>query len=96
VNAERRWRVELGLDRDFKDRPDISPAERVALRAQARAVDLAEQASDYLGVSTANRVYLDLRQAAGLCAGAGPVADSFTELLAELNRAEPGVHHPTH
>jgi hypothetical protein len=93
VGHERYGRVEVGLGKEFVDRPDIGPAERVALRAQARAVDGAETARDYLGVSTANRVYLELRQAAGLCAGTGPVADSFTELLAELGRADAGVRH---
>lgn len=98
LNAERRGRVENALEKDFMDRPDITAAERGALRAQARAVDLAEAERDYLGVSTANRVYLDLRQAAGLCAGSGPVADTFSDLLAELNRADPGpgVRHSSH
>jgi hypothetical protein len=95
MDAEgRRGRVETALWKEFAERPDIGPAERAALRAQAHAVDLAEHAADYMGVTAANRVYLELRQAAGLCAGTAPVADSFTQLMAELGMPDPGVRHP--
>lgn len=93
MGADPRGRVEIAVGKDLADRPDIGSAERAALRAQARAVDRAEAAGDYLGVSTANRVYLDIRQAAGLCAGAGPVADSFGDLMASLGRPTAGVRH---
>jgi hypothetical protein len=93
LNAERRGRVETALEKELPDRPDIAASERGALRAQARAVDGAERVGDYLGVTAANRVYLDLRQAAGLCAGAGPVADSFGELMAQFGLPTAELHH---
>ena len=86
-----RGRVEVALDRELLDRPDIGSAERAALRAQAGAVDLSERTRDSHMVSEASRVYLDLRQAAGLTSGGAPVADSFAQLLAELGRPAPGV-----
>jgi hypothetical protein len=93
VPRERARRVEAGLDHELVDRPDIGPAERVALRAQARAVDMAEAAHDPELVSKANGVYLDLRQAAGLVAGSGPVADSFGDLMASLGRPAASLRH---
>jgi hypothetical protein len=80
----RRARVEVGLVASLAGRPDIGPAERAALRAQAHAVDLADAAEDPVGVSTANRVYLDLRSAARLVGGTAP-SDSFADLVAELS-----------
>ena len=84
-------RVENALDKDLRQRSDIPGAERAALRAQARAVDVAEGDGDAATVSQANRVYLDLRQAAGLTAGGAASSDTFGELLAELSRPSPGV-----
>jgi hypothetical protein len=86
--------VELGLSKDLQDRPDIGSAERVALRAQARALDVAEQLRDPDLVSRASDVYLRVRQAAGLCAGAAPVVDSFSELMGQLGMPDPSVRHP--
>jgi hypothetical protein len=96
VSADRKGRVEIGLGKEFMDRPDIGHSERAALRAQARAVDLAEALHDPDMVSRANAVYLSCRQAAGLVAGSGPVADSFGELLAELGRPGPVVRDGAH
>jgi hypothetical protein len=86
----RRARVEVGLVQSLAGRPDIGPAERAALRAQAHAVDLAEAAEDPDAVSTANRVYLDLRSAAGLVGGMAP-HDLFADLVTELATPTPGV-----
>jgi hypothetical protein len=84
-------RVETGLERDFLTRRDIGPAERSALRAQARAVDVAELAHDADAVSRANAVYLDLRKAAGLSSGGVQPVDAFDALLAELARPGAGA-----
>jgi hypothetical protein len=86
-----RGRVEAGLERDLIGRTHIGPAERSSLRAQARAVDVAEAMADPYAVSSASRVYLDLLTAAGLTAGSAPAADTFGELLAELGRPTAGV-----
>jgi hypothetical protein len=81
------------LERDLKDRSDVGPAERSALRAQARAVDRAEANRDSDAVSRANNVYLELRTAAGLTsAGARPV-DAFDELVRQLAEPSPGDRH---
>lgn len=86
----RRGRVEGGLERELADRRDIGAAERSALRAQARAVDVAERAHDSDAVTRANACYLDLRTAAGLSsAGARPV-DVGEQLLAEIMRPGAG------
>jgi hypothetical protein len=66
-------------------------AERAALRAQARAVDVAEQERDPEAVSKANAVYLDLRQAAGLSAGNAKPVDAIDELLADILRPAPNT-----
>jgi hypothetical protein len=84
-------RVESGLGHELADRPDIGAAERVALRSQARAVDVAEALRNPTLVSEANRVYLDLRTAAGLVAGPAPQSDTFAELVAELSRPGAGL-----
>ena len=84
-------RVEVALGHELATRHDIGRAERAALRAQARAVDLGEAARDSDAVSRANAVYLELRTAAGLsCGGARPV-DAVDELLAELMRPAAGA-----
>lgn len=87
----RRGRVEGALEHELVERPDVRPAERAALRAQAFAVDLAELARDAELISTANRAYLDLRQAAGLVAGAAKAPDTLETLFAELGRAGAGA-----
>jgi hypothetical protein len=83
--AGQRGRVESALEKDLVDRPDIGPAARGQLRAQARAVDVAEQAANPELVSKANAVYLSSLTANGLTCGTAPVADSFAALLAELS-----------
>ena len=87
----RTGRVENGLERELATRHDIGPAERAALRAQARAVDTAEGMVDEPdAVSRASAVYLDLRTAAGLSAAGAKPADDFERLLAEAMRPTPG------
>jgi hypothetical protein len=83
-------RVETGLERELATRHDIGPAERAALRAQARAVDTAEAEISPDAVSRASAVYLDLRTAAGLSAAGAKPADDFERLLAEAMRPTPG------
>ena len=88
----RRRRVESALDHDLEDHFEIGPAERAALRAQARALDLAEALADPDAMTNANRVYLELRKAAGLTlAGARPSETPFDELLRELARPGAGA-----
>jgi hypothetical protein len=79
-------RVEQGLNRELLDRPDIGTSARSALRAQARAIDIAETARDVELVTRGNAVYLELLKANGLVIGGPPVADAFTEFLAELSK----------
>jgi hypothetical protein len=84
-------RAEASLERELLDRRDIGPAMRGQLRAQSRAVDVAEARNDPDGVSTANRVYLDSLNTAGLTPqGAKPV-DAVDAFLAGLMRASPGA-----
>jgi hypothetical protein len=83
-------RVESGLNRELSDRQDIGPAERGALRAQARAVDTAEHAAEPEAVSRCNSVYLDLRTAAGLSAAGTKPSDDFEQLLARAMRPTAG------
>ena len=88
-------RVENGLDKELQVRGDIGPAERAALRAQARAVDRAEGGRDTDSVSRANAVYLEMREAAGLSAAGAKPADDFEKLLAEAMRPTPGTRDAT-
>ena len=88
-------RVEGGLDRELVTRHDIGPAERAALRAQARAVDRSEAAEDTDAVTRANGVYLEMREAAGLSAAGTKPADDFERLLAEAMRPTPGYRDAT-
>ena len=87
---QRIGRVETGLNADLSTRNDIPKSERAALRAQARAVDVAEGAHDVDQTTRANAVYLQLRSAAGLSSGGAQPVDTFAELLAELSRPSPG------
>jgi hypothetical protein len=87
-------RAEASLERELLERRDIGPAMRGQLRAQARAVDLAEARADPETVSTANRVYLDSLNTAGLTPqGARPV-DAVDAFLAGLARPAPGPGDP--
>jgi hypothetical protein len=79
------------LERELAERREVGPAERTALRAQARAVDVAEAARDTDGVTRANAVYLDLRRAARLTGDGNAPTDTFAELLAELSRPGAGA-----
>jgi len=87
----RKRRIEVGLDLELRERPDIKTAERAALRAQARAIDTAERDGDSDRVTRANAVYLELRQACGLTSGAAQPVDAFSALLAELSKPTAGA-----
>ena len=83
-------RVEAGLEVDLLERADIKRGERAALRAGARAVDMAEAQTDPDLVVRANDGYLRLRAAAGLTAGGSKPVDAFDALLADIARAGAG------
>lgn len=87
-------RVEAALDQALIEHRDIGPAERAALRAQARAVDVGEAHADPREVSEANRVYLELRTRAGLVAAPAAAADPFDRLLADMGRAPADAFQP--
>ena len=88
---KRLGRVEVALERDLATHSQIGPAERAALRSQARAIDVAEAAADPYLVTTSNHAYLELRKAAGLTLAGVKAADPFDDLLAELARPGAGV-----
>jgi hypothetical protein len=81
------------LDQALIEHRNIGPAERAALRAQARAVDIGEAHSDPREVSEANRVYLELRTRAGLAAPVA-TADPFERLLADMGGAAASAFQP--
>jgi hypothetical protein len=83
-------RVEAGLERQLRESPAIGPAERSALRSQARAVDVGEARGDVDAVTRANAVYLSLRAAAGMTRNDERAGDPFDVFLADLARASPG------
>jgi hypothetical protein len=89
-------RVEAALDKDLATRREIPGAERAALRAQARAVDVAEVKRDSDGVTRANAVYLQLRAAAGLSAKGERQGDAWDKVLAEAMRPTPGTSDTAH
>ena len=86
-----RGRVEAGLEADLIERHDIHQGERAALRAGARAVDIAEAMSDPDLVTKANDGYLRLRIAAGLTSGGSKPVDAFDDLLARLAQPASGA-----
>jgi hypothetical protein len=90
VAGRRRGRVEDALDRELSDHPEVSIGERAMLRAQARAVDVAEANRDSDAVTTASRGYLDVRRAVGLTGANAAVADPFDALLQELSHPRVG------
>jgi hypothetical protein len=92
----KRARVEAGLERELVTRQDIGQAERAALRAQARAIDVAEAAADSDAVTRANAAYLPMREAAGLSASGAKPADDFERLLAAAVRPTPGTRDTSH
>ena len=79
------------MGHDLSARREIPASERAALRAQARAVDVAEAKRDSDAVSRANAVYLELREAAGLTSGGVHPVDTVDQLLAELMRPGAGA-----
>ena len=91
----RKGRVERGLDLELRNSPWVGAAERAALRAQARAVDLAGagEPPDPDVISRASRAYLEIRQGAQLTASrsAGrPAKDPWQELARGLTVPELG------
>jgi|SRR5579862_9812691 len=93
----RRGRVEIGLDRDLAEHPEIGPGARAHMRAQAQALDdcdLGGLIADARAASEASRVYLELRRAYGLAAAAQP-SDPFAELMADLARPGAGASDTT-
>jgi hypothetical protein len=87
-------RVERSLNEQLRERPDVGPAARAGLRAQARAVDVAEALADPHSVTEATNGYLAWCDANGLTAGPAPPSDAFADFLAELSRPAAGVHDP--
>jgi hypothetical protein len=87
-------RVEAALDQALLEHRNIEVAERAALRAQARAVDMGEAHADPREVSEANRVYLELRSRAGLVAAPAAAADPFEQLLADMGGSGAGSFQP--
>ena len=78
------------MEHDLATRRDIPPAERAALRAQARAIDYGEANRDSDAVTRANAVYLTLREAAGLSAGGARPVDAIDALLSGILDAGAG------
>lgn len=76
----------MALDHELGEHLEIRQAARAALRAQAHAVDIAEQLADPLAISTASSVYLDCRHREGLRPPEVRDADPFERLMAELGR----------
>jgi hypothetical protein len=89
--ADRRRRVERALDVDLAAGDVTTTAgERAMLRAQARAVDVAERNADPDQVTTATHGYLELRRAVGLTGAELESVDTFEQLLAELSAPRMG------
>lgn len=88
----RRGRVEQALDAEIRDHDELTVGERAMLRAQARAVDVAEAAADPLAVTTATHGYLEVRKAVAITGRAVVAGDPFEQLLQEL--AQPRVGDP--
>ena len=77
-------RSEAALEASLRDRPDITKAARTALRVQAHALDMAEDAHDPELVNTVNGGYLDMLKANGLTSDRPEPVDAFEQLLAQL------------
>jgi hypothetical protein len=77
----------MALDHELVEHPEIRQAARAAMRAQAHAVDIAEQLADPDLISTASHVYLDVRHREGLRPPEVRDADPFERLMADLGRA---------
>ena len=87
----KRGRVEQALELDLAERHDLAHSERSALRVQAHGLDLAEAACDPDLISTANRVYLELRSAAGLTTGGARPVDAFDDIMARFSQPSAGA-----
>jgi hypothetical protein len=90
----RRGRVERAVNAELGAEPDLLEGpERAMLRAQARAVDLAEQAGDPALVTTANRGLLEMRRALGLVSVVSSDREAawtrLMELMSTPTRVEP-------
>jgi hypothetical protein len=90
--AIRKGRVEAALDRELRDHPEVTGGERAMLRAQARAVDVAEGLQNPDLVSGATHGYLEVRKAVGITGGPVTANDPFDQLLREL--AQPRMGDP--
>jgi hypothetical protein len=82
-------RVERALDRELGDHDEVTVGERAMVRAQARAVDVAESLRDPDLVTTATHGYLEVRRGVGLTGGAN-ATDPFDQLLRELSTPRMG------
>jgi len=91
VASGRLGRVERALDVELRT-ADIEAGDRAMLRAQARAVDVAEAMRAPDEVTRATHGYLELRQAVGLTGRVEVAGDTFDQLLHEL--AQPRVGDP--
>ena len=76
----------------MRDHDELTVGERAMLRAQARAVDVAEAVPDPVAVTTATHGYLEVRKAVGITGRTVVVSDPFEQLLSEL--AQPRVGDP--
>jgi hypothetical protein len=82
----KKGRVERALDRDLAG-SDLAAGARAHLRAQARAIDVAEAAADVELISKAAHTYLEVRQAYGLAGiqDHHDTTDPFTAFVAGLS-----------
>ena len=78
-------RVERALDRDLAASPELSAGARAHLRAQAHAVDIAEDEMDAELISKAVHTYLEVRQGYGLAGVTHEPTDPFTAFVAGLS-----------
>jgi hypothetical protein len=84
-------RCERGVNEDLRNRADVGPAERAALRVCARALDMAEAEGSLRLVCDVSKVYLDLRREAGFTAGESTSgSDPFVAFAAGLSAAGVG------
>ena len=85
-------RVEKGLNDDLRKRPDIGPAMRAQLRAQARAVDIGEANKNPGEVTDASRIYHEILKSAGLTPRHDErIIDPVKQFLAGLGGPGPGA-----
>jgi len=77
--------VETALDAELRAESAIGVGGRAHLRAQARALDVAERLGDPVIVSRAAVAYLELRQAYGLAGTNREPLDPFAAFVAGLS-----------